>query len=413
MSGFTSRERVAAALDHREADRVPIDVGGSRVSGISAIAYNNLLKALGRGEQIRLYDIKQQLAMVSPEVAEILGSDVVQLTRLSPTTGMSFFRIDRWRRGRLTDGSPCLVPEGYNPVLQEDGSVEILHEGKLIARRPAGSLYFDAITAPLKDAEAPEDIDGYIWPDPWSDRETDFVEAQIERLYRGTDKALFAALPLYDSSFLEIGQTMFGFETLLMNFILKPDLMHHWLDRVLEHHLATLDRFLPLAGPYISAIQMNDDLGAQDSLLVSPEVFRTFLKPRMAAWISFVRNRCNAKIFLHCDGAISEILDDLIEIGIEILNPVQTGARDMEPHKLKKRYGNRLSFWGGGVETQTTLPFGSVEAIRKEVEERIRLFGPGGGYVFATIHNIQADIGPEKIRAVFDTARRAGVYPLA
>ena len=412
MGNFTSRERVATALDHREADYVPIDVGGSRISGISAIAYNNLLQALGRSEKIKLYDIKQQLAMVSLETAEFLGSDVVQLTRLSPTTGMSFFKIDRWSEGRLTDGSPCLVPEGYEPVLKEDGSVEIMHEGKLIARRPAGSLYFDAVTAPLKNAETPEDIDAYIWPDPWTDRETGFIEAEIERLYHGTDKALFAALPLYDCSFLELGQTMFGFETLLMNFILKPDLMHHWLDRLLEHHLGTLERFLPLAGPYISAIQMNDDLGAQDSMLVSPEVFRTFLKPRMAAWISYVRERCNAKIFLHCDGAIGEILDDLIEIGVQILNPVQTGARGMEPDKLKKRYGNRLCFWGGGVETQTTLPFGSVEEIKKQVGERVRLFGPGGGYVFATIHNIQADISPEKIRAVFDTARKTGVYPL-
>jgi uroporphyrinogen decarboxylase len=412
MSGLTSRERVTAALDHREPDRVPIDVGGSRVSGISAIAYKNLLKALGRKEEIRLYDIKQQLAMVSLKVAEILGSDVVQLTRLSPTTGMSFFKIDRWEAGRLTDGSPCLVPEGYDPVLREDGSVEILHEGKLAARRPAGSLYFESATAPLEGAEIPEDIDAYTWPDPWSDRETDFLEEEIRRLYHGTDKALFAGLPLYDCSFLELGQTMFGFETLLTNFILKPDLMHHWLDRVLEHHLATLDRFLPLAAPYISAIQMNDDLGAQDSLLISPEIFRSFLKPRMAAWISFVRERCAAKIFLHCDGAISEIMDDLIEIGVQVLNPVQTGARGMEPEKLKKRYGDRLSFWGGGVETQTTLPFGSVQEVEKQVEERIRLFAPGGGYVFASIHNIQSDVSPEKIRAVYGTARRAGVYPL-
>ena len=132
----------------------------------------------------------------------------------------------------------------------------------------------------------------------------------------------------------------------------------------------------------------------------------------MAAWISSVRQRCNAKIFLHCDGAISEIMDDLIEVGVEILNPVQSGAKGMEPERLKRRYGERLSFWGGGVETQTTLPFGSVDEVRKEVEERIRLFGQGGGYVFATIHNIQSDISPEKITAVFDTARQTGVYPL-
>jgi len=412
LSNLSSRERVAAALDHREADRVPIDVGGSRVSGISAIAYKNLLKMLGRSEEIRLYDIKQQLAMVSLKVAEILGSDVVQLTRLGPTTGMPFLKIDRWTEGSLTDGTPCLVPEGYEPVFKEDGSVEIMHEGSLFARRPAGSLYFDVITAPLKDAETPEDIDAYIWPDPWSEKETEFIKAEIDRLYHGTDKAVFAGLPLYDCSFLELGQTMFGFETLLINFMLKPEMMHHWLDRVLEHHLATLEKFLPLAGPYISAIQMNDDLGSQESLLIPPDTFRTFLKPRMAAWISYVRERCAAKIFFHCDGAIAEILDDLIEIGVEILNPLQTGARGMEPETLKKRYGENLSFWGGGADTQTTLPFGTVAEVRKEVENKIRIFGPGGGYVFATIHNIQADVSPEKIAAVFETARDTGTYPL-
>ena len=412
MAQLTGRERVAAALDHRKPDRVPLDIGGSRVTGISAIAYKNLLEKLGIQEDIKLYDIKQQLAVVSLEVAELLGSDVVPLTRLGPTTGMPFLRIDRWTEAQLTDGTPCLAPEGYEPVFNDDGSVEIMHEGVMIARRPAGSLYFDVVTEPLKEAETPEDIDTYIWPDPWSQRETEFIKKEIQRLYYGTDKALFAGLPLYDGSFFELGQTMFGFQNLLMNFMLKPEMMHHWLDRVLEHHLATLEQFLPLAGSYISAIQMNDDLGTQESLLIPPDIFRTFLKPRMASWISYVKERSDARIFLHCDGAIGEIMDDLIEIGVEILNPLQTGAKDMEPERLKKRYGDRLSFWGGGVDTQTTLPFGSIDDIRKEVEERVRILGAGGGYVFAAIHNIQADIPPGKVLAVYESAREKGEYPL-
>lgn len=412
MAQLTSRERVTAALDHREPDRVPIDIGGSRVTGISAVAYKNLLEKLGIQEDIKLYDIKQQLALVSLEVADLLGSDVVQLTRLGPTTGMPFLGIDRWTDAQLTDGTPCLAPEGYEPVFNDDGSVEIMHEGVMIARRPAGSLYFDVVTEPLKDAETPDDIDAYVWPDPWSERETAFIKNEIQRLYHGTDKALFAGLPLYDGSFFELGQTMFGFQNLLMNFMLKPEMMHHWLDRVLEHHLATLEQFLPLAGPYISAIQMNDDLGTQESLLIPPDIFRTFLKPRMASWISCVREKSDAKIFLHCDGAIGEIMDDLIEIGVEILNPLQTGAKNMEPEGLKKRYGERLSFWGGGVDTQTTLPFGTIADIRKEAEERVRVLGESGGYVFAAIHNIQADVPPEKVLAVYETAREKGTYPL-
>jgi uroporphyrinogen decarboxylase len=159
MAQLTGRERVAAALDHREPDRVPLDIWGSRVTGISAIAYNNLLEKLGLQEDIKLYDIKQQLAVVSLEVAELLGSDVVQLTRLGPTTGMPFLRIDRWTEAQLTDGTPCLAPEGYEPVFNDDGSVEIMHEGVMIARRPAGSLYFDVVTEPLKEAET---ADGFL-----------------------------------------------------------------------------------------------------------------------------------------------------------------------------------------------------------------------------------------------------------
>jgi len=409
---MTGRERVMTALNHEEPDRVPIDLGGSRVTGIAAIAYRNLLEMMGVDEAIRIYDVKQQLALPSPGTAGLLGSDVVQLTRLGPTTGMPFLAIDRWGGGSMTDGSPCLVPEGYDPVFHEDGALEIFRDGEVFARRPAGSLYFDVVTAPLRDAGTIEDIDAWEWPDPWSDREESFLRSEIDRLYHGTDMAVFAGLPLFDCSFMELGQVIFGFENLLMNLLLKRDMMEYWLDRVLEHHLGTLERFLAVAGPYICAIQMNDDLGAQDGPLISPELYRGLIKPRQAAWIEFVRERTDAKIFLHCDGAVSDILDDFVEIGIEILNPVQTGARGMDPAFLKKRYGERLSFWGGGVDTQSTLPFGSVDEIRREVRERIEILGPGGGYVFATVHNIQSDIAPEKVAAVFETARECGAYPL-
>ncbi len=412
MGEMTGRERVAAPLNHEETDRIPIDFGGSRITGIASIAYKILLKYLGRDEDIQLYDIKQQLAYPSIEMARFMGGDVVQLTRLGPTTGMPFLMIDRWKEGALTDDSPCLVPEEYDPVSLKDGTVEIHRDGKPFARRPGGSLYFDVITAPLKDANTPEDIDAYTWPDPWTEREEAFLASEIERLYHGTDMAIFAGLPVYDCSFFEIGQTMFGFENLLMNFFLKRDMMEYWLDKVLEHHLETLEKFLQITGPYICAIQLNDDFGAQDNMLIPPDLYRELIKPRQQRWIEFVKERSEAKIFLHCDGAFSDILDDLIEIGVDILNPLQSGARDMEPEKLKRRYGKHLSFWGGGVDTQSTLPFASIDDIKNEVRERIRLLGKGGGYVFGTIHNIQSDISPEKIMTVFETAQKYGKFPI-
>ena len=412
MSELTSRERVVAALNHEETDRVPIDFGGSRITGIAAIAYKNLLRHLGRDEDIRLYDIKQQLAQPSLEMIKLMGGDVVQLTRLGPTTGMPFLAIDRWKEGTLTDGSPCLVPEDYEPDFLEDGTMQINRNGVPVARRPEGSLYFDVITAPLKDANTPEDIDAYEWQDMWTEREEAYLRSEIDRLYNGTDLAIFGGLPLFDCSFFEMGQVMFGFENMLMNFILKRDMMEYWLDKILEHHLRTLEKFLKIAGPYMCAVQMNDDFGAQESMLISPELYRELIKPRQSKWIEYVKAHSKAKVFLHSDGAFSDIMDDLIEIGVDILNPLQTGARGMEHDTLKRRYGKRLVFWGGGVDTQTTLPFGSLEDIRNQVRERTRLLGKDGGYVFSTIHNIQSDISPEKIMAVYDTAKKYGTYPL-
>jgi uroporphyrinogen decarboxylase len=402
---MTSRERVEAALNHEPTDRVPIDFGGSRITGIASIAYRNLIKHLGLNEEIYLFDIKQQLAMPSLKVTDMMGGDVVLLNRLAPTTGMPFLPIDSWKEGELTDGNACQVPEAYETKSYDDGTFEVMYQGDVFARRSPGSLYFDVCSAPLKDADSIDDIDAYIFPDSWSLREEEFIKNEIERLYHGTDKALFAGLPLLNQSFFEIGATLFGYEQFLMNLSLKRDMMERWLDRMLENDLKILDKFLKIAGPYISVIQMNDDFGAQDSLQLSPVMYREMFKPRQAKWIEFVKARTNAKIFIHCDGAVEELLPDFIEIGIDILNPLQTSAKGMDPEKIKTNYGKNLSFWGGGIETQSTLPFGTIAEIRTEAEQRLELLSQGSGYVFATIHNIQADITPEKIMAVFEAAK--------
>lgn len=411
MASMTSRERVERALNHEQLDRPPIDFGASRITGIAALAYKNLLAHLGIDETIYLYDIKQQLALPSLEVINRMGGDVVLLSRLGPTTGMPFLCIDRWKEGQLTDGTACMAPEAYETRLLDDGTIDILYEGRAFAQRTPFSLYFDVISAPLQEADSIADIEAYEFPDAWSQREETFIRQQIQRLYHGTDKALFAGLPLLNGSFLEIGVQQFGYEQFMMNLILKRDMMECWMDRILENDMKILDAFLAVAGPYISAIQMNDDLGAQEALQIPPALYREMIKPRQKKWIDFVRARSKAKIFIHCDGAVEELLPDFIEIGIDILNPLQTSARGMDPEKIKRRYGKDLSFWGGGVETQSTLPFGDLDAICKEVRQRIDLLHQGGGYVFAAIHNIQADIAPEKVAAVFETAQRAGLKP--
>jgi uroporphyrinogen decarboxylase len=217
---------------------------------------------------------------------------------------------------------------------------------------------------------------------------------------------------MFVCSFLELSLVLWGFENFMMKLATERDLMEHWLDAKLAHDLAILEKFLAVAGPYIEAIQMNDDLGTQESLQISPKLYRELIKPRQRQWIEFVKARTNAKVFLHCDGAIEPLLPDFIEIGIDVLNPLQTSARGMDPQIIKQKYGRDLSFWGGGVETQTTLPFGTVADVRREVRERMKLLGPGGGYVFAPIHNLQPDIPPEKVLAIFDTAAGCAAAPL-
>lgn len=408
VNHMTSRQRVEAALNHEPTDRVPIDIGGSRVTGIASVAYRRLLDHLGKTESIYLYDIKQQLALPSLDMVNRLGGDVVPVNRLAPTTGMPFLCIDQWKDSHLTDGTPCLAPEAYEARFKEDGTVEVLYQGEVMAYRTPGSLYFDMCNTPLKHAKSIAHIDAYVFPDPWSEREAAFLKDQVQQLY-GTDKALFGGLSLLNQSFFEIGAILFGYEVFMMNLVLQRDLMEYWLDRLLAHDLEILDTYLAITGPYLSVIHLNDDFGAQDALQISPTLYREMFKPRQAKWIEFVKARTHAKVFLHCDGAVEELLPDFIEIGIDILNPLQTNARGMDPAKIKRKYGKHLSFWGAGVETQTTLPFGTVDQIKQEARDRIELLGQEGGYVFATIHNIQADIAPEKILAVFETALQTRV----
>ena len=404
MSILSSRERVRIALNHEEADRIPIDFGGSRITGIAAIAYRKLIQKLEIEEDVRIYDVKQQLAWPSLAVMNRMGADVAFLTRLGPTTGMPFLEIDRWKPGVMTDGAPCLVPAAYFPVFQPRGDIEIWQDGVRFARHSPDSLYFDACFAPLAGAETFKDIDDFCWPDPWSDHEEQWLKAQARKLFEETDKSLFAALPMYLCSFFEVGLMLFGYERFMENLLLKPELIEHWLDVKIDHDQRILEKFLSVVGPFIDVIQMNDDFGAQDSLQIPPSLYRSMFKPRQRKWIEFVKARTKAKVFIHCDGAVEEILSDFIEIGIDILNPLQTSARGMDPGKIKRKYGENLSFWGGGVDTQSTLPFGSTREIRCEVHARMKVLGKGGGFVFGTIHNIQPDISPEKILAVFETA---------
>lgn len=399
MKEMTSRERIIEALNHRESDVLPIDFGAMRSTGINAIAYNRLKEYLGfKGQPAKLYDVFQQLAEPEQEVVDRLGGDVVQVHRLCPAFGI---RIDSWKPGKLQDGSDCIVPEGYNPVANEQGDLEIRSGETVIAKMPKGGLYFDQVYRPYENVETYEDIDN-IPISEITDEELKFLEQEAKYLYENTDKAILIS---FGGNILEAGQINWGYEKFYTDLALNPELVHYWFNKLTDAYMRDLEKFLSAVGKYVHMIQFGDDLGTQEAPQISLNMYREMIKPYHAKQYRYVRNNYpNVKVFLHSCGAIYDLLPDLIDAGVEVLNPVQISAKGMDPVKLKKEFGKDLTFWGGGANMQYTVNQGTVEQIKKEVRELIDIFSPGGGYVFNQVHNIQADVPPEKIMAIYDTA---------
>lgn len=396
---MNSRERITETLNHREPDVLAIDFGSMRSTGIHAIAYNRLKEYLGiKGKPAKLYDVFQQLAEPEPDVLERMGGDVVQAHRLCPAFGI---KIDAWKPGRLQDGSECIVPEGYNPVANEQGELEIRSGNILTAKMPKDGLYFDQVYHPYENVETFDDIDN-IPIGEVTDEELVFLEQEVKQLYNSTDKAILFA---FGGNILEAGQISWGYEKFFTDLALNPELVHYWLNKLTDAYMRDLEKILKVIGKYINVIQFGDDLGTQEAPQISPGMYREMIKPYHARQYRYVRNNYpNVKVFLHSCGAIFDLIPDLIDAGVEVLNPVQISAKGMDPVKLKKEFGKYLTFWGGGANMQYTATQGTAGQIRKEVRELIDVFSPGGGFVFNQVHNIQVNVPPEKIMAIYETA---------
>jgi uroporphyrinogen decarboxylase len=397
---MTSRERILAALRHEKTDLLPIDFGGMRSTGINALAYQRLKKHLGMNidKPFKLYDVFQQLAEPELEIVKRMGGDVVQAHRFCPAFGI---KIDAWKPGKLQDGSQCLVPRDYNPAMNERGEQEI-RSGKItIAKMPATGLYFDQVHHPYEKVETIAEIDQIEIPEV-SEAELRFLEQEARDLYENTDQAVLFA---FGGNIFEAGQINWGYEKFFIDLSLNPDLVHYYFQKITDAYMRDLEKIMPVIGKYIHLIQFGDDLGTQEALQISPRMYREMIKPYHARQYQFIRNNYpKVKVFLHSCGAIYDLIPDLIDTGVEVLNPVQISAKGMDPVRLKKEFGNQLTFWGGGANMQYTVPGGTIEQIKREVRELIAIFAPGGGYVFNQVHNIQANIPPEKIMAIYDTA---------
>jgi uroporphyrinogen decarboxylase len=402
---MNSRERVLTALNHEEPDKIPVDFGGFRSSGIQAIAYNKLKKHLGITKNpAKLYDLMQQLAEPELEVLERFGADVVQLHMLKPSFDI---KIDRWKESVLPDGSPTLVPEDFNPIKKDDGTWVLLdEEGEEAIKMPSDGLYFEGIRPPFRNAETEKDIDDFNWG-VMGDEDVEFLKKQGKFYRENTD---YAVLGCFGGNIFENGHVMWGYENFMLQLAMNPELVRYFLEKLTENHIDNLKKYLPAVEGNIDVIAVGDDLGTQSGLQISSKMYREMIKPYHARVYQFIRENSSARLFLHSCGAIDELLPDLIEIGVEIINPVQISAAGMEPEKLKRKYGKNLTFWGGGCETQNILPNGTIDDIRRNVRELVSIFKPGGGFVFTQVHNILANIPPEKIVAVYDTASEIRDY---
>jgi len=413
---MNSRERVRAALDHREPDRVPIDFGGHRSSGIAAIAYARLKKALGiTTGDVYVYDMVQQLAIVEPEVLDALGIDVIELGR-----GFMLDQAD-WKPWVLPDGTACKIPSFINVERRGADWYLVSDDGVNLAIQKEGMLYFEQIHWPwlernideqdfsdLEDALAHTMWTGIPSPGghiPFTDEGLQELSDGAKRLRESTDRAIMG---LFGGNFFEVPQFLYRIDSYLMHMGLHPDGCMRLSQVLCDYYTPRMEKWLGAVGPYIDVMLFGDDLGGQNGPLISPDMCRRYYKPwQRMLWGRAKELAPHVNIHLHSCGGIEPLLADLIDAGLESANPVQITSAGMDAAHLKRTYGDRFTFWGGGCDTRHILPHGTPDEIRAHVREQIDVLSPGGGFVFQQVHNILADVPPENIIAMFEAARGA------
>jgi uroporphyrinogen decarboxylase len=418
---ITSRERVLAALRHEEADRVPIDLGSHASSTIAVLAYMRLREhlQLAQHELPRMYNTWGQYCDVQDEILDQLGCDVEPLHRA--ISSFSIHNDGEWKEWTLVDGSQCLVPVEFTPKRNHDGDWEWYEEGRMIARMPGeGKHGFTLFWAPMQGEPTRERIkevlasenNNFISRIKTSDREVQYLQREAQRIREAGHRR--AVLFQHGGTILENAQGIFGWDEIFVRCISDPDLVHYFLEGLTELHLETLRRTLDAAGDVIDVIQFGDDLGMQEAPLLDPEMYREIFLPYHKRLFTFVReNYPQIHVMLHCDGAVYELLPDMIDAGMQVFNPLQTDCAGMDPAKIKREFGDKITFWGGGCDTHATLVFGTPEQVREDVRRRMQILAPGGGFVFNQIHNVLGDVSAENVLAMIQAAHEFGQYPIA
>jgi uroporphyrinogen decarboxylase len=372
------RERLLTALRHREPDRVPIDLGGNS-TGIEAEAYDRLKDWIGFKGETRTF-VRDHVELDDP-ILERFGVD----TR--------YVRVG--------------APREYVMKVEKDNSYLDIWGTRW--KKPPGSFYWDMVDYPIKEPTLAA-LKKYRWPDPRDSGRTEGLKERAKKLFETTDYAI--VLDAAGFGVFETGWMLRGVENFLMDMAAEPKFAEAVMEGVADYLVALYDRVLAEVGEYLQVVMVGDDLGTQHGPMISPTAYRKLVKPAQKRIWQFIKERTRAYLFLHSCGSVRKFIPDWIELGLDILNPVQVAARDMDPRELKREFGKDLTFWGGGCDTQKVLTFGTPDDVEKEVRKRISQFAPGGGFVFNQVHNIQPQVPPENIVRMFETVLKYGTYPL-
>jgi uroporphyrinogen decarboxylase len=405
---MNSRQRILAAINHTEPDRIPVDLGATPSSGISAIAYDHLLTHLPLTDKRNwVYDVVQQVAQPSLEVLDYFRIDTVDLGRTFNT------HDNDWYDYTLPNGGTAQQPVWFRPRRQPDGSFLAYRGGEAIAKMPDSAISYDQIVYPFLDgypsrygANLDEAMGRIHWAalahSPWDHAgEPDFWEklaAHALQLRQTSQRAIVLSA---GCNLFEWGSFVRRLDNFLADLVESPAEVERFLDALMERHLSSLEKICQAVGDSVDIIRFGDDLGMNTGPLMSPAAYRKLFKPRHTILCRYIKAHSKMRVFLHSCGSIYKLLPDLIEAGFEIINPVQISARDMQPERLKKEFGSALTFWGAGADTRSILNHGTPAQVKDHVRSNIEALSPGGGFVFNTTHNILPDVPPQNIIAMF------------
>ena len=409
---MNSRERVLAAVNFEQSDRVPVDLGGSPASGINAAIYDKLKRRMGFSTPTKVMYSLALLAEVEIEVLDRLHADVVPLDVSMAAWGGQ--KATEGIERRLFEGTSVYFQPGTRITVDKDGDWILWGEdGTAVARMPKDGFYFDLIQATMGSRI---DANKHNPSTTVPEEELRAIEQRARWIYENTDKAILGWSG--GISFLGLSAvvaeniTQGALDDWLSMLMIEKETAHEMMDRSVDAAIARMKLYHEAVGERCFAWAVGaDDGGTQRAGLIRPSLFEEMIKPHYTRLCDWMHSQTNWKIFLHSCGSIYEYIPHWIEAGIDILNPVQISAANMEPERLKKEFGNSLVFWGGGCDTQKVLPLGTPEEVRAHVRRNLEIFSPGRGYVFAQVHNIQQDVPVANVEAMFQAAYQFGSSP--